>query len=473
MALTVVDQDLDRVEAHRLGVDQPDQELRGVEELEERGFVGRPGEGRRVALGEAEAREGGDLPEELLGHGLGHARLAEASLDELRVELLHLAGRAPRPHRPAEAVRVGRAEAGDLDGDPHDLLLVEDHAERVVQHRLQAGVEIGHGLQSLLAAQVRMNCVALDRAGPDDRDLHHQVVEARRPRLGQRLHLGPALDLEDAHGVGRLEHLEDFRDLLGQPVEVEADRAVVLDQLHRFVHRGQHPEAEQVELDELEGLHVALVELDDDAAGHGRPLQRRDVDERCSGHEHAPRVDAQVTGKSVEPGAHLEPAVPVRESDGRAEASLGLNLGLDPRDRGMAFVSGPVRGPVVGAPEAIRVGRIDPTIGRRDGPAFGIDPTAIHEAGQVSPIPRNVAQRIAGAATASQPAHARGRVTRTAFVVAVTTRTDRGDGCQALREARFLPLSRGGTTNREKLASPRPLCPVPRSRRHGFRLACG
>ena len=36
-----------------------------------------------------------------------------------------------------------------------------------------------------------------------------------RLRLRQRLHLRPALDLEDADGVGRLEHLEDLGDLLG------------------------------------------------------------------------------------------------------------------------------------------------------------------------------------------------------------------------------------------------------------------
>ena len=73
--------------------------------------------------------------------------------------------------------------------------------------------------------------------------------------------------------VGRLEHLEDLRDVLGQPVEVEADRAVVLDQLERLVHRGEHPEPEQVELDELERLDVALVELDDDPVRPSSPAR--------------------------------------------------------------------------------------------------------------------------------------------------------------------------------------------------------
>ena len=152
-------------------------------------------------------------------------------------------------------------------------------------------MEVGHRLEPLLAAQERVDGIALDGARPDDRHLHDQVVEVLRPGLGERLHLGPALDLEDADGVGRLEHLEHLRDVLGQAVQVEADRAVVLDELERLVHRGQHPEAQQVQLDELERLDVALVELDDDAILHRGALDRRDVDERRGRHEHAARVD--------------------------------------------------------------------------------------------------------------------------------------------------------------------------------------
>ena len=213
MALRVVDEHLDRVEAHRLGVDEPDQELGRVEQLEERRLVGGPRERRRVRLGEPEARERRDLAEQLLGVVLGHAGLAQRSPRRT--------GGGASPSRCSSAtcpspagsrpIRPG-VKPGDLDGDPHDLLLVEDHAHRVLEDRLEAGVEVGHRLQALLAAQVRVDGVALDGARPDDRDLDDEVVEVLRPRLGQRLHLGPALDLEDAHGVGRLEHLEDLRD---------------------------------------------------------------------------------------------------------------------------------------------------------------------------------------------------------------------------------------------------------------------
>ena len=172
-------------------------------------------------------------------------------------------------------------------------------------------MEVRHRLQALLPAQERVDGVALDRARPDDRHLHDEVVEVLRPRLRERLHLRPALDLEDAHGVGRLEHLEHLGDVLGQAVKVEADRAVVLDELERLVHRGEHPEPQQVELDELERLDVALVELDDDPIGHRRPLDRRDVDERRGRHEHAARVDREVAREAVDPGAELQPALPV------------------------------------------------------------------------------------------------------------------------------------------------------------------
>ena len=333
MALRVVDENLHRVEPHRLGVDQPDQELGRVEELEERRLVGRPGKGRGVRLGKAEAGEGRALAEQLLGVVARQAVLGDRSLDELGVKLLHLPGGAPRPHRPSEGVRARRGEPGDLDRDPHHLLLVEDHPETVPEHRLEARMKVVDRLEALLPPEVGMDRVALDGPRADDRHLDHQVVQALRARLGERLHLGPALDLEDADGVGRLEHLEDLRNLLRQPVEVEAQAAVVLDQLDRLVDRGQHPEAQQVQLDQLQRLDVALVVLGHDAAGHRRSLQRGDIDQRCGGDQHPAGVDRQVAGKAVDPGAELEPALPVGEVLGRAAAWLGRRFGFDASDR--------------------------------------------------------------------------------------------------------------------------------------------
>ncbi len=180
MSLGVVDEDLDRVEAHRLGIDQSDRELGRVEQLQEGRFVRRPGERGRVRLREPERGECGALPEQLLRIVARQAPDTDAAVDELGVQLLHLTVRAPGAHRPPEAVRAGRREAGHVDRDPHDLLLVQDHAQAVAQDRLERGVQVRDRLEALLAPQVRVDGIALDRPRPDDRDLHDQVVEAGR-----------------------------------------------------------------------------------------------------------------------------------------------------------------------------------------------------------------------------------------------------------------------------------------------------
>ena len=51
-------------------------------------------------------------------------------------------------------------------------------------------------------AQIRMEHVVVDRAGPDDRDLDHQVVDGARFDGRRHRHLGPTLDLKRAERVG-------------------------------------------------------------------------------------------------------------------------------------------------------------------------------------------------------------------------------------------------------------------------------
>src|SRR2546430_16304134 len=103
-------------------------------------------------------------------------------------------------HGAPKAVRASRLHAGDVHRDLDDLLLVEDHAKRVLEDRLEERVRVRDLLASLLAADVRMHGVALDRSWPDDRHLDDEVVERLRPSAGQRLHLRPRLELGTAEG---------------------------------------------------------------------------------------------------------------------------------------------------------------------------------------------------------------------------------------------------------------------------------
>ena len=67
---------------------------------------------------------------------------------------------------------------------------------------------------------------------------------------------------------------------------------------------------EEVDLHETELLDVLLVVLGHDPVGHGRPLDRHEVDERRARDEHAADVDPQVARKAVDLAAQGEQPLP-------------------------------------------------------------------------------------------------------------------------------------------------------------------
>ncbi len=86
------------------------------------------------------------------------------------------------------------------------LLLKQRHAQRARQDRLQRRVRVAHRLAAVAPREVRVDHLAHDRAGADDRHLDHQVVEARRLHARQRRHLRARFDLEHPDGVGGAQH---------------------------------------------------------------------------------------------------------------------------------------------------------------------------------------------------------------------------------------------------------------------------
>ncbi len=247
--------------------------------------------------------------EELLRVRLGEAGAHGAAHEAVALRL-HLLVAAVGSHGLAEDVRLDRGVAADGDGDLHHLLLVEDHAQGVGQDRRQAGVEVGHRLLSGAPAKVGMDRVALDGAGPDDRDLDHEVLEALRPCLGERLHLGPGLDLEDAHRVGAADGGEDLRIVVGEAVEVRTLPGVALDPVEDVGDHAQGPQGEEVDLHQAQRLHVLLVELRYHPSGHAGALDGDQVDERSSRDEHAAHVDAEVAREAVDLRAERQQPLP-------------------------------------------------------------------------------------------------------------------------------------------------------------------
>ncbi len=307
--LGVVDDDRRRVEAHRLVVQHADGVVRRVVALEPGGVVADLGEGCGMGAGEAELGEGGALLEQLLrvvpcqagAHGAAH---------EPPPLGLHLGMAAVRAHRLAEDVGLDRGVAAHVDGDLHDLLLVQDHAQGVLQDRLQGGMRVGDLLLAGAPAQVRVDRVALHRTGPNDRDLDDEILEPLGARLGEALHLGAGLDLEHANRIGGLDGPIHLRVVVRQRVEVDPLPRVSLDPVEGVAHHAQGSQAEEVDLHQAELLDVLLVVLGHDPVGHRGPLDRHEVDERRAGDEHAADVDAEVAREAIDLGAQLEQPLP-------------------------------------------------------------------------------------------------------------------------------------------------------------------
>src|SRR2546425_12771934 len=75
--------------------------------------------------------------------------------------------------------------------------------------------------QALAVLAVRMDGLALDGAGPNERDLDGEVVEVLGTRAEQALHLRTALDLEVADRVRALDLLVHSRIVERDPREVD------------------------------------------------------------------------------------------------------------------------------------------------------------------------------------------------------------------------------------------------------------
>jgi hypothetical protein len=174
-----------RVEAHGLRVQQRAGEDAGVVALEPGRGIDQQREAGGVAFGEAVGAEALDLGKAALGEILVVAVRAHAA-QEAGAELADVAVLLEGGERAAQAVGLLRGEARADDGDLHRLFLEQRHAQRLAQHLAQRVGGEAHLLLAVSASDEGMHHVALDRAGADDRDLDHEVVEQRGRIRGRK-----------------------------------------------------------------------------------------------------------------------------------------------------------------------------------------------------------------------------------------------------------------------------------------------
>ena len=225
--------------------------------LQPRRLVRRHGERDGVRLAEAVGAERlHDLPGPLNRFcvvAVGRRELGEPHLDAP----LRLRVRQPAPH----PVRLAASAAGH-DGDDVDDLLVEDHhSVGVLQRPLQIGVRVTDRRPSVPGLDERPHHVGGDRARPEQRDVHHQVVEGLRLEPADQVALARRLDLEAAQCLGGADQPVRRRVARRQRVQVEAGARGAPHLGDRVRHRRLHPHAEHVEFEQSEVLHVVLVEL--------------------------------------------------------------------------------------------------------------------------------------------------------------------------------------------------------------------
>lgn len=125
-----------------------------------------------------------------------------------------------------------------------------------------------HLLLAVAPPDIGMHHVALDGAGPDDRHLDHQIVEAARTHARQEVHLRAALHLEDADAVGPAEHVVDLR-ILGRQRREAVPLAVMLAQkIEGLADAGQHAKAQHIDLQDAQSVDIVLVPADHRALFH-------------------------------------------------------------------------------------------------------------------------------------------------------------------------------------------------------------
>jgi len=189
----------------------------------------------------------------------------------------------------AHQVGIAQRVAEQLRSDLHDLFLVDDNAERLLQDRDQLGVLVFHRLFPVQPPVVHGD--VLHRPGAKQGDGRDDVFKRLGAHLGQHFAHPGAFHLEHADGLpapDQIEHLLHHARLLrigrvrpvGDVLHRVADAVILLDQITRLAHdrqRGQPQEVHLEQPDRFAGLHIELrYQLDRGVfpRAFGRAMQR-------------------------------------------------------------------------------------------------------------------------------------------------------------------------------------------------------
>ena len=244
VAQRIAAQRIDRVESHRLIIEQGDVVLDRVIVSEPCRLIREQTECRGMRFWKSEFAERGHLAEDFLRRGFGDAA-GEGAGPKFFPEARNQIVRAAAAHRAAQCFRLSRRESGECLADLQDLILIQNHSQRfreafaeqgVIDGRLVGPARRVRAALLLAPAHVRIDRAADDRPRADNRDLDREVLEIARPAAPDHLDLRSALDLEQPDGVAGADAVVNRRVLEIDAREIGWYPGAARDQLDAFFH---------------------------------------------------------------------------------------------------------------------------------------------------------------------------------------------------------------------------------------------
>ena len=202
-------------------------------------------------------------------------------------------------HRATQQISGAQCVAADDLRNLHHLLLVDHHAVRRRQDRLETGVDVLESLRALLAAHVVGD--ELHRPRTVERHQRNHVVEALRRRLQEELAHAARFELEHGRRIAAAENVVGARVIQRQAIQRQRRRSIEHPHVtQRPIEDRQRRQSQEVELDQTDQLDVVLVELRDQRVGARLRVQRAEIGELAGRDQHAAGVHADVARQALE-----------------------------------------------------------------------------------------------------------------------------------------------------------------------------
>jgi hypothetical protein len=176
--------------------------------------------------------------------------------------------------RPSQKVSLLGCKAGHRLRHPQHLLLINDIAHRLFQHRFQEGMSIFHRRSSKKALQEKLLHTRFRSTGANQGQGQCHIIERFGPHGDQQSSQAGRLDLKDADGPAATEKIIRFGIIVGNLVGTIA--RLLPDDIFGLLDRRQSALAQKIDLHQAEvidRIHIILGDSDP----LGRKLQRHEI----------------------------------------------------------------------------------------------------------------------------------------------------------------------------------------------------